>query len=151
MGYVEAATTINAPVQAVWDALNDIDHTPEWVVGLEAAEVKTSGPFGAGTVYHDHNRLGPFPQVTPWEIIVFEPMTRQVHQSQSAALPSTMTLNLSPTAEGTRLQMIVEYRFLPRLGPVSRFLEGLLMNRLLKQVLRQNQANLNKYLGRQSR
>ncbi|HCR14197.1 MAG TPA: hypothetical protein DIU49_13470, partial [Desulfovibrio sp.] len=76
MGHVEVARTLNAPVQAVWDCLNDIEHTPEWVTGLEAAEIKTSGPYGAGSVYHDHNRLGPFPQETPWYVTVFEPMTR---------------------------------------------------------------------------
>ena len=146
MGYVEAATTINAPVEAVWDCLNDIDRTPEWVTGLEAAEIKTAGPYGVGTVYYDYNRLGPFLQTTPWRITAFEPPSYQVHESESAVLPSKMTLNLSSTPEGTRLQMAVEYRFLPRLGPVSRLLEGLLMNRMLRQVLKQNQASLNDYL-----
>jgi uncharacterized protein YndB with AHSA1/START domain len=147
MGYAEASTELNAPVEAVWDALNDIDHTPDWVVGLEAAEIVTSGPYGLRTVYHDHNRLGPFLQVTPWRITVFEPMTRQVHESGSRTLPSKMTLTLTPTAGGTRLQMTVEYHFLPRLEPVGRLLEKLLMNRMLAQVIAQNQAHLNTYLA----
>jgi hypothetical protein len=42
--------------------------------------------------------------------------------------------------------MAVEYKFLPQLGPVGRFLEALLMNRLLRQVLKQNQNSLNAYL-----
>lgn len=148
MGRIDVATTVQAPLEAVWNCLNDIDHTPEWVVGLEAAAVTTPGPYGAGTVYHDYNRLGPFLQVTPWRITAFDPMTYQVHESESTMLPSRMILNLSPTPEGTRLQMIVEYRLLPRLGPVSRLLENLLFNRLLAGVLRQNQANLNAYLSR---
>lgn len=146
MGYAEVTTTIHAPVEAVWACLNDIDHTPEWVNGLEAAEIKTTGPYGVGTVYCDYNRLGPFLQTTLWRITAFEPPSFQVHESESNVLPSKMTLNLSPTPEGTRLQMAVEYRFLPQLGPVGRFLEALLMNRMLRKVLKQNQTSLNAYL-----
>lgn len=147
MGYVEAARLINAPVELVWQCLNDIDHTPEWVTGLEHAQITTAGPFGLGSVYTDYNRLGPFLQVTQWYITAFEPLTRQVHESVSSVLPSRMVLNLLPVRGGTHLQMIVEYSFLPRLGPVGRLLENLLMNRLLKQVLAQNQASLETYLA----
>jgi uncharacterized protein YndB with AHSA1/START domain len=147
MGYAEAESTINAPIEAVWACLNDIDQTPEWVSGLEAAQIKTAGPYGLGTVYYDYNRLGPFPQTTLWRITAFEPPSHQVHESESTMLPSKMTLSLSPAPEGTRLKMTVEYRFLPRLGPISRLLENLLMNRMLSQVLKQNQTGLNAYLG----
>lgn len=146
MGYVEAALTIHVPVDVVWNCLNDIDRTPEWVTGLEYAEVTTGGRYGLGSVYADTNRFGLFLQVTPWRITVFEPLTRQVHVSTSAILPSRMILNLLPIRGGTYLQMIVEYSFLPRLGPAGRMLEDLFMNRLLKQVLTQDQANLNEYL-----
>lgn len=146
MGYVESAALIHASVETVWQTLNDIDHTPDWVTGLEKAEIITTGAYGAGTIYQDYNRLGPMLQVTPWHITVFEPMTRQIHVSESANLPSTITLTLTPTPEGTQLVMQVEYRFLPRLGIVSRWLEKLLMNRVLKQVIQQNQASLNRYL-----
>ncbi|MBE0690634.1 MAG: SRPBCC family protein [Anaerolineae bacterium] len=142
-----AERIIEAPLEAVWQCLNDIDRTSEWVVGLEAAEVITNGPFGVGTIYVDHNRLGPFPQVTPWHITAFEPMTRQVHVSESAALPSTITFIVAPTAIGTYVQMAVEYQLLPRLGVIGRALEGLLMNRLLQQVITQNLARLNDQLA----
>ena len=32
MGHAEAATIIHAPVETVWNCLNDIEHTPLWVV-----------------------------------------------------------------------------------------------------------------------
>lgn len=146
MGWTEATTIIHAPVEAVWNSLNDIAHTPEWVVGLAGAELLTSGDFRRGSLYLDHNRLGPFPQSTLWNVTVFEPMERQVHVSKSAVLPSTMALNLTPVAEGTRLHMEVMYRFLPQLGFISRWFESAVMNRALQKVLLQNQANLNAYL-----
>ena len=146
MGQVEASATLNAPIESVWACLNDIDHTPEWVVGLEKAELKTPGPYGQGAVYHDINRLGPFRQVTPWVVSTFEPMSLQVHDSTSRVLPSRMTLRLHPVAEGTRLVMAVDYRFLPRLGRLSSWLEVWLMNRLLTRALQQNLHHLGQYV-----
>jgi hypothetical protein len=46
--------------------------------------------------------------------------------------------------------MSVEYRFLPRLGPLSRLWENLVMNRILSGVLKQNLGNLKDYLGRKA-
>ena len=149
MGRAEATTVIHAPIEAVWYSLNDIDHTPEWVVGLEKAEIVSSGGYGLGSVYNDHNRLGPFPQVTEWHVTAFQPLTSQVHVSKSKVLPTTMRLSLAPASEGTRLRMIVEYRFLPGLGIISRVFEHVVMNRLLSSVIKQNQANLDRYLSAQ--
>lgn len=146
MGRAEANIIVGASIEAVWKSLNDISHTPEWVVGLDDAEIKTQGKVGMGTVYIDHNRLGPIPQKTEWTITAFEPLSRQIHESTSMVLPSTMILNLGRVSRGTHVQMIVKYRFLPMLGPVSKFLERFLMDRLLKQVLKQNLTNLNTYL-----
>ncbi len=150
MGYIEVSSTIHAPVDAVWNTLNDIAHTPDWVTGLENAELTTPAPMGIGSVYIDYNRLGPFLQTTAWQVRAFEPLRHQIHESVSAVLPSRITLNTAPVPDGTRLQMIVEYRFLPRLGILSRAFEAALMNRMLKQVLRQNQAGLNRYLAQKS-
>lgn len=146
MGYAQATNDIHAPIEAVWDALNDIDHTPAWVEGLERAEVITPPPYGVGTIYTDYNWLGPFLQVTNWQITHFEPYAQQVHESQSRVLPSAMTMTLTAIPEGARLDMAVNYRFLPRFGVVGRLLEKWVMNRLLAQVLKQNQVNLNVYL-----
>ncbi|MCC7451663.1 MAG: SRPBCC family protein [Anaerolineae bacterium] len=151
MGRAEASALIYAPIDVVWYCLNDIDHTPEWVVGLANAAIKTTGPYGIGTIYVDTNKLGPFPQVTPWLVTVFEPMTRQVHVSQSKVLPTTMRLDLAPAVYYTRLRFTVEYQFLPNTGIIGRALEYLLMNRLLSQVIRQNLHNLNAYLSRRAR
>ena len=148
MGTFKVERVIEAPIEVVWAALNDIDHTPEWVVGLEKAEIVTPGPYGLGSVYNDYNRLGPFPQVTPWHIAVFEPMREQVHVSDSDVLPSSMMIRLMRWGAHTRLEMIVVFRFMPRLGIVSRVFERLVMERALRGVIAQNQANLNQYLKR---
>ncbi len=150
MGYAQAAKIINAPVEDVWFALNDVKNTPKWVVGLENAEVITTGAYGLGTIYNDYNRLGTMHQITAWHITEFEPMSHQVHISESASLPLKMTLNLSPTSQGTFLEMSVEFQFMPRWGVLGQFLETLLMKHLLRSVLTQNIDRLNKYLQHKS-
>jgi carbon monoxide dehydrogenase subunit G len=146
MGFVRQQRIIDATPQAIWNALNDIDRTPAWVVGLARAEQVTPGPMAKDSVYIDYNRLGPFLQKTTWMVTEFEPLVCLVHVSGSRVLPTTMTLGLSPADGGTRLVMIVEYAFLPQLGVVGRWLERVLMNRMLGQVIAQNQAQLAAYL-----
>lgn len=146
MGYAEAGQLIHAPIETVWNTLNDIDNTAKWVAGLENAEIITKGVFGKGTIYNDYNRLGWMLQVTAWHIVEFEPMTRQVHISESAGLPSRMTLILTPAVGGTHVQFNVEFRFMPRWGIVSRIFERVIMGKVLSGVLRQNLSQLDKYL-----
>ncbi len=147
MPCVAITRTLHAPIQSVWDSLNDIDHTPDWVVGLERAERVTTGPYGLNSLYCDYNRLGPFPQATRWLVTEFDPMTRQTHVSESKALPSTIRFSLAAVPDGTQVEMSVEYRLLPALGPFSRLLESLFMNRALTQVIDQNLANLERHLA----
>ncbi len=149
MGYAEASQIIKAPVEAVWNTLNDIGNTSKWVAGLEKAKVISEGEYGLGTLYNDYNNLGPILQVTTWKIMEFEPISHQVHMSDSENLPSTMTLDMACVPEGTRLTMTVDFHFMPHLGVIGRLFEILVMNRLLSSVLRQNMRQLNTYLQKQ--
>ncbi|MBI1278526.1 MAG: hypothetical protein GC179_10400 [Anaerolineaceae bacterium] len=151
MGYAEASQIIHAPIETVWNTLNDIENTSKWVVGLEKAEMKTIGDFGQDSIYTDYNRLGPIPQVTDWRITEYEPMARQVHMSSSEGLPSTMTLSLSPAPQGTLLKMTVDYQFMPHWGSISRIFEALIMNRMLRSVIIQNMSHLNSFLQHSAR
>jgi len=146
MPRVHHASIINAPLPDVWAALNDIAHTPEWVVGLERAELISPDEFGRGSVYVDYNRLGPFPQKTAWCITEFEPYVCQVHVSTSTIIPSTLTMGLSLASDGVWLEMTIDYQFLPQLGALGRFLERALMSRMIGKVIAQNLANLNQRL-----
>ena len=149
MSRVERSIIINAPASAVWNLLDDLQHTPDWVVGLERVENITPGPVRVGTVYHDIDRIGPFLQRTSWTITAFEPMSQQIHVSESSVLPSTMILNITLEGAGVRFEQIVEYRFLRQLGLFSRLLEKVLMNHLLKLAFKQIQANLKAHIEQQ--
>jgi len=146
MGMVEAVRAIKAPVESVWNCLSDIEHTPEWVIGLKSVKVTSDSPRGVGTSYHDYNQIGPFVQASSWSITSFDPMTKQIHESTSSLLPTTITFNLMPMADGTFVHMVVDYRFWPRLGIASRVFERLVMNHLLGLILRKNLGNLEDFI-----
>ncbi len=146
MGYAEAQLMIHAPINEVWDTLNDINHTAKWVTGLERTEIVAKGLLGKGSIYNDYNRLGWMLQVTTWHVTEFEPMSRQVHISASAGLPSTMTLTLVATPDGTYVQFKVDFRFMPRWGFASRLFERVVINKVLSGLLLQNLQQLDRYL-----
>jgi hypothetical protein len=148
MGSAEAATIVKAPIEVVWDVFNDIDHTHEWVVNLERAELQTTGEYGVGTVYHDYNRRGSKLEMMPWRITAFEPMKHQTHEGTSDALNLKMIVNFEPAPEGTQFQVIMEYELLPQMGLVGRLLEHLMLDRAFSQGLPQNLANMNAYVER---
>jgi hypothetical protein len=55
---------------------------------------------------------------------------------------------LSLRQEGTQVQMIMEYEFLPQWGLVGTLLERLMLDRTFSQGLPQNLANMNAYIER---
>lgn len=146
MERVRSAGIIHASLEEVWATLNDIAHTPDWVVGLERAALTTPAPFGKGSVYIDYNRLGPFLQATPWRVTEFVPLVCQVHVSESRVIPSTLTMGVSMATEGTRLEMTMEVEFLPQLGALGRLLERHLMKRAVHHVITNNLVNLDRLL-----
>jgi hypothetical protein len=148
MAHAETTAIIRAPVEAVWHALNDIDNTKDWVVGLEKAVIITTGEFGVGSAYYDYNRLGPFLQKTLWRITEFEPTTQQAHVSESKVLPSTIRFALSPVPEGTYVRMVVDFQFLPQLGIIGRLLERAVLSQGIENIISKNLANLDVYLAR---
>jgi len=146
MSCVEANFTVGASIETVWNCLNDIAHLSSWMSGLTNAEVITRGKYGKGSAHVQHSRNSLLPSTTTWTITAFEPFARQVHVSQSSALPATLTINVKRVATGTQIQISLDYQFLPMLGSVSRGLERLVMDKRMKQALKQNLASFNTYL-----
>lgn len=146
MSCVEANIIVGASIETVWNCLNDITHTSNWVNGLVNAEIITRGKYGKGSIHVQHSRAGLLPLTTTWAVTAFEPRSRQVHISQSAALPAALTIYVSRVAQGTQIQIGLDYRFLPMLGAVSRGLERFVLDKRMKQALKQNLASFNTYL-----
>ncbi|MEV6842622.1 SRPBCC family protein [Actinoplanes sp. NPDC051411] len=51
MSTVAVARTIDAPVEAVWRVVTDVPGRAGWLTAVRRAELRTPGPFRAGTVW----------------------------------------------------------------------------------------------------
>lgn len=93
-------------------------------------------------MYHDYDRLAVAIKTTALQTIKLELSVRQVHQSKSVNLPSTIDIILTPQDDKPAVQMRVDYRFLPQLGYFIQRFEPLAINQILSGVLRSDLERL---------
>ncbi|HET6481361.1 MAG TPA: SRPBCC family protein, partial [Actinoplanes sp.] len=53
MSTVVVTRLIDAPVAAVWQVFTDLSRRREWLTAVTRVEVRSHGPFGAGTVWRE--------------------------------------------------------------------------------------------------
>jgi carbon monoxide dehydrogenase subunit G len=111
---------IAAPVEAVWQVLDDFGEIQRWSPGVKASELTSSGPVGEGATRHcDFSSLGGVNE----RIKLYQPQTRMtVDLYETFKLPisdAVADFKLAPDGEGTML--IVEYSYtLNRLGSLAK-------------------------------
>jgi len=64
MSTVAVTRLIEAPVAVVWRVFTDLTRRREWLSAVTAVEVRTPGPFGAGTVWRETRRMADGGEVT---------------------------------------------------------------------------------------
>ncbi len=57
MSTVAVTRLIEAPVAAVWQVFTDLARRREWLTAVTDVEVRTPGPFGAGTVWRETRQM----------------------------------------------------------------------------------------------
>jgi hypothetical protein len=55
---------IEAPVAVVWQVFTDLARRREWLTAVTAVEVRTPGPFGAGTVWRETRQMSDGGEIT---------------------------------------------------------------------------------------
>jgi uncharacterized protein YndB with AHSA1/START domain len=64
MSTVAVTRLIEAPVVTVWRVFTDLDRRREWLSAVTGVDVRTPGPFGAGTVWRETRRMSDGGEVT---------------------------------------------------------------------------------------
>jgi uncharacterized protein YndB with AHSA1/START domain len=64
MSTVAVTRLIEAPVAAVWNVFTDLGRRREWLTAVTKIEVRTAGPFGAGTVWVESRRMADGGEIT---------------------------------------------------------------------------------------
>jgi carbon monoxide dehydrogenase subunit G len=133
---------IDAPPQVVWDLVCDLERGPEYVDVMIKLVSASDDPIKVGTVYRELSQIGPSTSETEWTITELDPPEHLVHVTRSFSFGATLTGDLEPQGEGTKLTYNVDYQLLPGLRPVGWLLERLFVRRMMDKDFTQTVANL---------
>lgn len=136
------STVMEIEPTALWDLVNDFDRMTEWVTFADELTYLSDGEVGEGTVYREYGGVGPISSESEWEIIEFEPPSRQVHRGDLGIMQPELTMTFEPVDGGTKFTQSMTYRALPRGRPLGWLLEKLVITRSLRSGLRETQSNL---------
>lgn len=118
----EQSIDIDAGQQRVWDVLTDLEAWPQRIETVDAVELLTPGPVGAGSrVRLKQPKLGE----GTWEVTVWEPPSYFAFRQQSGGITSVAGHRVESLDEGrSRLTLTLEMRGL-LVGVVAVFFKGL--------------------------
>ena len=144
MPVFKATEYIDAPPQTVWDLICDLRRGPEYVDVMLELVFASDDPVKVGTVYRERSQIGPMKAETEWTITELDPPKHLVHVTRGSDLSATLTGDLEPQGDGTKLIYRVEYEVMPGLRPVGRLLETLFVRRMMDKDFTRTVANLKK-------
>jgi uncharacterized protein YndB with AHSA1/START domain len=101
MSTVAVTRLIDAPVVRVWRVFTDLPARATWLSTVDAIEVMTPGPFGAGTVWRETRTMPGDVQVTEeFTVLRCDAPTRFVVASPGIGADYRMTYTLTPVEVG---------------------------------------------------
>ena len=130
---------INAPVETVWEVLDDFGNIQRWSAGVKFSELTSEGPVAKGSTRHcDFTPMGSVDE----RIDGYEPNRRlTINLFETSRVPFSNAIadfNIAPHEGGTLLTLI--YTYTPNL--LGRFIRGTADKQLRKgmSVLAKNLA-----------
>jgi uncharacterized protein YndB with AHSA1/START domain len=140
MAHLTIRRYIDAPPQAVWGVLADLEHQAAWMVDVRKLDIVTAEKQGVGTILHVTSELFGQPLVKDvMAITAWEPPHRMdvEHRGQ---FHGTGEFVLDPIAGGTMFTWIED--FTPPLGPLGEIVFALLIRPHLLRVFARSMANV---------
>jgi uncharacterized protein YndB with AHSA1/START domain len=101
MSTVAVTRTIDAPVDAVWRVVTDVPRRAGWLSAVARAELRTPGPFRAGTVWAEtRTAAGGDPVTEEFRVLEAGQPERFVVTSPGIGAEYRMTYTFEPVATG---------------------------------------------------
>jgi carbon monoxide dehydrogenase subunit G len=136
----ERSVHVEAPPERVWAFVSDVRRCPEWVAFTDGMGHVDDGDPGVGFRYTEYGSVGPLRSESEWRIVEFDPPRRQVHVGDMGIVDGEPTIAVEPEDGGTRWTRTVELEVLPRLRPVERLLDRLVLRRRMARGLERTMA-----------
>ncbi len=113
MAGVVAEIDIAAPPEAVWKLMEDPNRYPEIADPTERMVEVPDGPMGVGSVYKEYGGIPPFMSESTWKVTAWEPPRHTVHVGDDGQMELHLTIDITPTAGGSRLrqQLVLKPRW----------------------------------------
>jgi hypothetical protein len=140
VAHLEIQKFIEAPVQAVWDVLADLEHQAAWMVDVRRLDVVTERKSGQGTVLHVTSELFGLPVVKDvMGITAWQPPTRMdvEHRGQ---FHGTGQFLLEAVDNGTIFTWIEDFD--PPLGTLGELAFTLVLRPHLMRVFARSMENV---------
>ena len=104
---VSASEVIEAPVDAVFDAMSRLESLPEWLVGCRDAWPLSDDPYRVGgRVAHIDEVMGQRFEAH-YEVVEWEPGRRVVFKSLSGPFEGTSEETFEPEGDSTRVDITI--------------------------------------------
>ena len=139
MGRYEASVEIAAPLETVWEFLNDIKRRPDWVAITDRVLSGTGESEQLGSVYRDYGGPARFAKSeSEWRVTEFDSPNRKVKEGHGLGVNRIIASTLTPSGEGTRLHDVIDVIWKWYWQPISWPLELLILNRRFQRLLHQS-------------
>jgi uncharacterized membrane protein len=121
----DASVTINAPVEVVWNVIQDVDRRVEWDARIQSVQLLTPRPVGKGARTLLHYRMYGMPMRMTIEMIQWQPPLRSAVKGVIVGTRDTIggSWHFTPNPDGsttwtTRLSLTSNSRFARWLEPI---------------------------------
>jgi uncharacterized protein YndB with AHSA1/START domain len=110
MRTVTATAHVDAPPEAVFALLADLEKLPLWQTGIVSAELTTPPPVGTGARAHVVRELMGQRLAVDLELTDYQPGRRLELESAASGIGVAAVLDLAPDGDGTRLTFAMRIR-----------------------------------------
>ncbi len=110
MPSVTAAIDIASPPERIFELIEDPSRYPEIADPTDRMIDVGEGPMRAGYVYKEYGGVPPFKGESEWTVVDWDPPRRTVHIGDDGSATMHLTITVTPTGGGCRLQQDLEMK-----------------------------------------
>jgi uncharacterized protein YndB with AHSA1/START domain len=135
---IRVATEIDAPIEAVWEVVSDVDRQPEWMTEMSDLQMLTEPPLAVGSRGEATVTVAGISTTDPVTISVFEPPRRFgiVHEGR---IRGDGLIALASRAAGGPTIVAWEERLFP---PVFPYVGAAVMRPVLRRIFQADLTRL---------
>jgi len=143
MARIVKSIEIDAPHEHVFALALDFSRQPEWTTFIKEALITSGDGKSAGTTDRSVIKVGPRASKSDGEWTEYKAGEIFARRS-SGGMSMEEKMTFTPAGGGTRVEWMVDYK--PPMGPLGKFMDAFMMNRVFQNEIEASLENLNRML-----